>query len=225
MCRTSQHIPSSTHDRSDDGDPGVLVPGIAPPQKYFRNYNSIPQPGLNNQSSPIYSGAVVGGSTVVNGMFWNRGSAADYDSWAALGNPGWSWNNLLPYFKKSETFVPPPPALAEQYSISSDLSPHGTSGPVQVSFPVYQYPVVGQSTPVNGRRSWADPTRVFVSCMAESWCPIQPPAKRRQCSRSLLRAAGIDIRKSEPMQCQYSSLQRYCWQTTELSPSRWAFGF
>jgi choline dehydrogenase-like flavoprotein len=42
----------------------------------------------------------VGGGTVVNGMFFARGAAADYDAWEQLGNPGWGWEGLLPYFQK-----------------------------------------------------------------------------------------------------------------------------
>lgn len=47
-------------------------------------------------------GKVMGGSSSINGMAYVRGSKQDYDDWANLGNPGWSWNDLLPYFKKSE---------------------------------------------------------------------------------------------------------------------------
>src|SRR5215217_4023687 len=46
---------------------------------------------------------VVGGTSTINGCIWLRGSAADYDGWAALGNPGWSFAELLPYFKRSES--------------------------------------------------------------------------------------------------------------------------
>ncbi|KAL2357375.1 glucose-methanol-choline oxidoreductase, partial [Cryomyces antarcticus] len=112
------------------------------------SYQSIPQPGLDNRSSPVYSAAVVCGGTAINGMFFNRGSAGDYDTWEQLGNPGWGWNGLLPYFKKinlrkiSITFTPPPEDLAAQYPIPSDLSPHGTSGPVGSSFSRFQYPVI-----------------------------------------------------------------------------------
>lgn len=90
----------ANHASSDDQDGGTSVPGLPVPDKYLRNYESIPQPGLNDRTSPIYTGAVVGGGTVVNGMFFNRGSAGDYDAWEKLGNPGWSWRGLLPYFKK-----------------------------------------------------------------------------------------------------------------------------
>lgn len=76
------------------------MPGLPVPDKYYRNYDSVPQPGLGGRTSPISTGAVVGGGTVVNGMFFNRGSAGDYDAWEALGNSGWAWNDLLPYFKK-----------------------------------------------------------------------------------------------------------------------------
>ena len=132
-------------EHSDGLVPGVLVPGIEPPANLSRNYVSVPQPGLNNATSPVYSAAVVGGGTVINGMFFNRGSASDYDSWERLGNPGWGWEDVLHYFKKSETFTPPPKELAEEYPISSDLGPHGTTGPVQSSFAVYQDPIISKA--------------------------------------------------------------------------------
>ncbi|KAL8814961.1 MAG: hypothetical protein Q9223_005860 [Gallowayella weberi] len=137
----------------DKLEPGVLVPGVPPPKEYSRNYISVPQPGLLNKPQPVYSAAVVGGGTVINGMFFNRGSAADYDGWEDLGNPGWGWKGLLPYFKRawrrlqSENFTPPPPELAAQYPISSDLGPHGTDGPVGSSFPQYQYPILSTIIP------------------------------------------------------------------------------
>lgn len=93
-------FPDRRHCR-DDGSPGTLVPGIQTPQKYWYTYNSVPQKGLNNRTSQLYTGEVVGGGTVINGMFFNRGSALDYDAWEELGNPGWGWKDLLPYFKKA----------------------------------------------------------------------------------------------------------------------------
>ncbi|WP_338206283.1 GMC family oxidoreductase N-terminal domain-containing protein, partial [Parageobacillus thermoglucosidasius] len=49
-------------------------------------------------------GRVLGGSSSINGMNWVRGNPWDYDNWAALGNQGWSYQEVLPYFKKAETF-------------------------------------------------------------------------------------------------------------------------
>lgn len=85
---------------SDGQENGTVVPGLPVPDKYIRTYTSVPQAGLDNRTSLLYTGAVVGGGTVVNGMFFARGSAADYDAWEKLGNPGWGWRDLLPYFKK-----------------------------------------------------------------------------------------------------------------------------
>jgi choline dehydrogenase-like flavoprotein len=64
------------------------------------NLTSTPQRNLNNRKIEIPAGAAVGGGTVVNGIFFDRGAAADYDAWAELGANGWDWSGLLPYFKK-----------------------------------------------------------------------------------------------------------------------------
>jgi len=45
-------------------------------------------------------GKVLGGGSILNAMCWNRGGADDYDAWEALGNPGWGWAGMLPYFIK-----------------------------------------------------------------------------------------------------------------------------
>ncbi|KAK4505318.1 hypothetical protein PRZ48_003281 [Zasmidium cellare] len=123
----------------DDGSPGTLVPGLQTPQKYWHTYTSVPQKGLNNRTSQLYTGEVVGGGTVVNGMFFNRGSALDYDAWDELGNPGWGWKDLLPYFKKSETYSPATPEIQAQYPASPDLQPHGTQGPVGSSYAPFSF--------------------------------------------------------------------------------------
>ena len=47
-------------------------------------------------------GRVLGGCSSINGMIYMRGQRADYDHWQALGNPGWCWDDVLPYFKRSE---------------------------------------------------------------------------------------------------------------------------
>lgn len=57
-----------------------------------------------SESSIVHSCSlqVLGGTSVMNGMMYIRGSRADYDSWAAAGNEGWSYEDVLPYFMKSE---------------------------------------------------------------------------------------------------------------------------
>jgi len=61
-------------------------------------------PGLNGRSLRYPRGKVLGGSSSINGMIYMRGQARDYDQWGALGNPGWSWRECLPFFKQHEDF-------------------------------------------------------------------------------------------------------------------------
>lgn len=60
------------------------------------------EPGLNGRSLSYPRGKVLGGCSSVNGMIYMRGQAADYDLWRQLGNPGWGWDDVLPYFRRSE---------------------------------------------------------------------------------------------------------------------------
>lgn len=68
------------------------------------NYESEAEDGLAGRRFPYPSGRVLGGCSSINGMLYVRGQPLDYDTWSELGNPGWSYENVLPYFKKSELY-------------------------------------------------------------------------------------------------------------------------
>ncbi|MCJ1477632.1 hypothetical protein MMC13_006305 [Lambiella insularis] len=108
---------------------------------YDWDLSTVPQMQLDGAARPMPQGKALGGGSILNAMCWNRGGQDDYDAWEALGNPGWNWDGLLPYFMKSETYTPPySDAIAEEYSINYNPAVHGFSGPVQVSYPKYFYP-------------------------------------------------------------------------------------
>jgi choline dehydrogenase len=83
-------------------------------------YTTVPQPGLNGRTIDIARGKVLGGSSSINAMISIRGNRRDFDAWGQLGNHGWTYEEVLPYFKKSETYHGP----ASPY--------HGDNGPVSV---------------------------------------------------------------------------------------------
>ena len=66
------------------------------------SFETVPQPGLNGRKGYQPRGKALGGSSAINAMVYIRGHRSDYDGWAALGNRGWSYDDVLPYFRKSE---------------------------------------------------------------------------------------------------------------------------
>lgn len=81
--------------------------------KTFRNpkvtwgLKSEPSPGTDGRQIGLVQGKVLGGSGSINGLVYNRGQAADFNHWAQLGNKGWSFDDVLPYFKKTERRIGP----------------------------------------------------------------------------------------------------------------------
>lgn len=92
-------------------------------------YYTTPQKQLNNRQSYIPRGKMLGGSSSVNAMVYTRGHKWDYDHWAELGNRGWSWDEVLPIFKR-----------CENNSRGADDF-HGSGGPLNVSDLAFTHPV------------------------------------------------------------------------------------
>ena len=116
-----------------------LNPWIHVPVGYFKTmgnpstdwcYKSKPCSGLNGRSIPWPRGKVLGGSSSINGLLYVRGQAQDFDDWANLGNDGWQWDQVLPYFMRSEDWQ----------GAASDL--RGQDGPLTVSETRLSRPVV-----------------------------------------------------------------------------------
>ncbi|MGV0820365.1 GMC family oxidoreductase [Martelella sp. AMO21009] len=94
-----------------EAGPADRNPWIHIPVGYFKTmhnptvdwcYKTEPDPGLNGRSLDWPRGKVLGGSSSLNGLLYVRGQSSDYDRWAQMGNRGWSWEDVLPLFKRSE---------------------------------------------------------------------------------------------------------------------------
>ena len=70
--------------------------------RYNWRFETEPEPNLNGRTIPVPRGKTLGGSSSINGMVYVRGNPLDYDTWAQFGNRGWSYESVLPYFRKSE---------------------------------------------------------------------------------------------------------------------------
>ncbi|SPF79505.1 GMC family oxidoreductase [Pseudoprimorskyibacter insulae] len=86
-------------------------------------FKSTPQAALDGREISVPRGKVLGGSSAINGMIYIRGHRADYDDWAALGCTGWGYDDVLPYFKRSEANA----------DAGRDDAWHGRSGPLHVA--------------------------------------------------------------------------------------------
>ncbi|MEO0917673.1 MAG: GMC family oxidoreductase N-terminal domain-containing protein, partial [Pseudomonadota bacterium] len=105
-------------------------PWIHIPVGYFKTmgnpktdwgYETEPDPGLNGRMLKWPRGRVLGGSSSINGLLYVRGQAADYDHWRQLGNAGWGWEDVLPLFKRAESYA------------GGDPDIRGRHGPLSVS--------------------------------------------------------------------------------------------
>lgn len=93
-------------------------------------YETVPQKGLNGRKGYQPRGKTLGGSSSINAMLYVRGHRWDYDHWASLGNAGWSYKDVLPYFKR-----------AENNEIHGADEYHGAGGPLNVTYPRHASPI------------------------------------------------------------------------------------
>jgi choline dehydrogenase-like flavoprotein len=106
-------------------EPGIVIPGRKGSTlggKYDWNLTTVAQPKANNRVFAQNRGKVLGGSSALNLMTWDRTSIAELDAWEKLGNKGWNWKSLYPAMLKAETFMPSPAYGSEGV---------GNTGPIQ----------------------------------------------------------------------------------------------
>lgn len=109
-------------------------------------YETVPQPGLNGRRGYQPRGKTLGGSSSINAMLYVRGHRWDYDHWAALGNPGWSYEEVLPLFKRAEH--------NEQFQDGF----HGQGGPLNVTYSRFDSPL----------------NQMFLDAASQNGIPLNP---------------------------------------------------
>ena len=117
--RLSQYLPNSTILVIEAGPyaPGedrINIPGMKGSTlgtKYDWNFTSIPQPQLYNRTITQDRGKVLGGTSALNLLIWDRGSKPEYDAWEEVGNPGWNWSSMISAMNKAENFSNPGPPI------------------------------------------------------------------------------------------------------------------
>ncbi|KAI0039714.1 GMC oxidoreductase [Auriscalpium vulgare] len=124
----------------------VVVPGLA--NRAMKNplfdwtFFSAPQVHANDRVTYQPRGKGLGGSSLLHLLANSRGSKADYDALEALGNPGWGWDEVVRYTKRSETLIPlKDKALSDTYQVTPDEEYHGTEGPIIKSFSPWYSPL------------------------------------------------------------------------------------
>lgn len=115
-----------------DLSPLIHVPagfGLLMGTKVNWTFETVPQQHLENRQMYYPQGRVLGGSTSINAMLYIRGNRLNYDGWRDLGNEGWGYDDVLPYFKRSENNE----RLVDEY--------HGTDGPLNVADQIQHNPL------------------------------------------------------------------------------------
>ncbi|KAI3322688.1 GMC oxidoreductase [Xylariaceae sp. AK1471] len=128
-------------DEDAINEPGRFLQTLG--SKYDWQFETVPQPGLGGRILAWPRGKVLGGSSALNLMTWNRGCREDYDAWRNLGNEGWGWDDLLPFFKKCEKFHLPDEKTRIVNREYYDHQAIGTNGPVSASY-IKQYSATHQ---------------------------------------------------------------------------------
>ncbi|KAK4507641.1 hypothetical protein PRZ48_001376 [Zasmidium cellare] len=142
-------------DRSTDEN--VYTPGLCTSllgnDQYDWRYTSEVEPGINGRQILHPRGKIIGGTSSINSFALIYPSAAAMDAWAELGNKGWDWKTIGPYFKKFQTIYPPTPEVKKDLNVAhSDENIAASNGPLKAAFPPSVRPL---------QKAWVDTFRTL----------------------------------------------------------------
>ncbi|KAF9878451.1 aryl-alcohol [Colletotrichum karsti] len=165
-----------------------LVAGVYGKEEYDWNFSSVPQPGLNNRRINQSRGKMLGGSSGLNFMLMLYPSRGVLDAWGALGNTGWDFDSLAPYFRKLGTDHPPPQSAKDVVGLDYHDETLSGNGPLQVSFGEGYNPsnTAWMSTFANlGLGVTGDPRSGKAFGAFQNPCSIDPETKTRSYSANV----------------------------------------
>jgi choline dehydrogenase len=146
-------------------------------------FESEPEERLNGRTMYQPRGKVLGGTSSINGMIYMRGHAADYDQWRQLGNEGWDYESVLPYFRKAED------------NERGESQFHGTGGPLRVSNQPYEWEI-GKALLEACKQAGIPPTDDFNGARQEGCSYYQTTTNNKR--RWSTAAAYLNPAKSRP---------------------------
>ncbi|GIT90005.1 choline dehydrogenase [Jannaschia pagri] len=151
-----------------DAGPFIQMPGaLSYPMNmkmYDWGFQSEPEPHLGGRRLATPRGKVIGGSSSINGMVYVRGHAKDFDHWADAGAEGWAYADVLPYFKRQETW--------DDAGHGGDPDWRGTDGPLHVTRGPRTNPLTRAFTEA-GRQAGYEVTADYNGCQQEGFGPFE----------------------------------------------------
>lgn len=145
VAKRLAEIPSNKVLVLEAGGSGVGLDLVTIPENSFHFiatdidwfFSTVPQAHASQLEINLSQGKILGGDSAVNGLVWVRGAKEEYDALEQLGSSGWNWDSLYKYMKKSEKLNIPSQDLVKEFGFVVQPSSHGSSGPVDVSFPKF----------------------------------------------------------------------------------------
>ncbi|KAK1758571.1 GMC oxidoreductase [Echria macrotheca] len=164
---------------------GILVPGRKGSTlgtRYDWNFTTIPQMHLRGRTVGVNRGRVLGGSSALNLLCWDRAAAAEYDAWAEVGNPGWDWRAMEAAMTRAENYTGGPAGSGRKgpvHAVINRVIPAHQQGWIpaveKFGIPANNDSLEGRPIGVSYQPSSIDPTRYVRSYSANAYLPIAGP--------------------------------------------------
>ena len=173
-------------------------------------FRTVEDPGLNGRSLIYPRGKGLGGCSSINGMLYLRGQAADYDGWRQMGNTGWGWDDVLPYFKRSEDYVDGPSDMhgaggewrVDNQRLHWDVLDHWKAAAVAAGLPETDDFNTGNNEgvgyfKVNQRKGWRlNTARAFLGARTNDRLRVETQAHTRRVLLEGGRATGVEYEQA-----------------------------